>query len=384
MSIPFLDMSAMHAELEAELDGAWQQVSRSNKFIGGEFAEQFESEWAEYRGTAHCVGVANGTVALQLALQALGIGPADEVILPANTFFGTAESVLATGAKPVFIDVDPSTLLMTATGVKDAITNRTAAVIAVHLYGQPVDMDAIGQVASTAGLAIIEDAAQAHGATWRGRRAGSLSHAGCFSFYPSKNLGGFGDAGAVVTGDQALAGRIRSLSNHGRSYLEHYWHENISGNYRLDGLRAAILSVKLKKLDAWNAARRRVVDWYNAALTGMPVQPVHTAPSAISNGHLAIIQSPHRDYVWQWLHADGIATSIHYPVLCHLQPTLASALSPHFPVAEHAADRILSSPTGPHLTHGDVIPIHQSSDFRDRLAAISAANPEDQNFFTWV
>ena len=186
MNIPFLKMSAIHAELAPELDEAWRRISRSGRFIDGEFVERFELDWASYCGTAYAVGLANGTSALQLGLTALGIGTEDEVIVPANTFFATVEAVLAVGAKPIFIDVDPSTLLMSAANIESAITKRTAAVIVVHLYGQPANMDAIEKVARAAGLAIIEDAAQAHGATWRGRKAGSMSDLGCFSFYPGK------------------------------------------------------------------------------------------------------------------------------------------------------------------------------------------------------
>jgi dTDP-4-amino-4,6-dideoxygalactose transaminase len=354
LSIPFLDLSPMHAELEAELDEAWRRVSRSGKFIGGELVDHFEDQWAAYCGTAHCVGLASGTAALQLGLSALDIGSEDEVIVPASTFFGTAEAVLAVGAKPVFIDVDPSTLLMTAAAVEDAITPRTAAVVAVHLYGQPVDMDAVGKVASAAGLALIEDAAQAHGSTWRGRRAGSLSHVGCFSFYPGKNLGAFGDAGAVVTNDRALAERIRSLSNHGRTRDDHCRHERLGGTHRLDALQAAVLSAKLGRLDAWNDGRRRVAAWYKPLLRELAVEPVHMAARARSNWHLAVIQSPHRDHIRQRLHAEGIATAIHYPIACHRQPALDSLNPPSLPVAERAAGRVLSLPMSPHLTQAGV------------------------------
>ena len=362
MSIPFLDLSSMHAELEAELDEAWQLVSRSGGFIGGEFVDRFEDEWATYCGTAHCVGLASGTVALQLGLSALGIGPGDEVILPANTFFATAEAVLAVGAKPVFVDVDPSTLLMTAAAVENTITRRTAAVVAVHLYGQPVDMDAVGEVASAAGLAIIEDAAQAHGSTWLGRRAGSLSHVGCFSFYPGKNLGAFGDAGAAVTNDWALAERIRSISNHGRARDEHCRHEYIGGTHRLDALQAAILSVKLGRLDAWNDGRRGVAAWYQPLLRELAVEPVHTAAGACSNCHLAVIQSPHRDHIRQRLRAEGIATAIHYPIACHRQPALGSLTTQCLPVAERAANRVLSLPISPHLTQAEVVRVAEAID----------------------
>ncbi|MGL4968153.1 MAG: DegT/DnrJ/EryC1/StrS family aminotransferase [Inquilinus sp.] len=362
MSIPFLDLSPMHAELEAELDEAWRRVSRSGKFIGGELVDRFEDQWAAYCGTAHCVGLASGTVALQLGLSALGIGPGDEVIVPANTFFATAEAVLAVGARPVFVDVDPATLLMTAAAVENAITQRTAAVVPVHLYGQPIDMDAVGQVASAAGLAVIEDAAQAHGSTWRGRRAGSLSHLGCFSFYPGKNLGAFGDAGAVVTNNRALAERIRLLSNHGRTRDDHCRHECLGGTHRLDALQAAVLSIKLGRLDSWNDSRRRVAAWYEPLLRELAVEPVRMAAGACSNWHLAVIQSPHRDHIRQRLCAEGVATAIHYPIACHRQPALGSLNAPRLPVAECAADRVLSLPMGPHLTRAEVVRVAEAID----------------------
>jgi dTDP-4-amino-4,6-dideoxygalactose transaminase len=354
MSVAFLDLAAMHAELELELDAAWKQVSRTGHFIGGEFVARFEAEWAAYCGTRHCVGLASGTAALQLSLAALGVGPGDEVIVPANTFLATAAAVVAVGARPVFVDVDPATLLLTAEAVRGALTPRTAAIMAVHLYGQPVDMDALGEIAGAAGVAVIEDAAQAHGATWRGRRAGGLGRIGCFSFYPGKNLGAFGDAGAVVTDDGALAETIRSLSNHGRARDAHHRHERVGGNHRLDGLQAALLSIKLRRLDAWNAARRRVAAWYEAALAGLPLERVRIAPGATSSHHLEVIQTGGRDRLREALGRDGIATGIHYPIPCHLQPAFAAAALPRLPVAEGAAARILSLPMHPHLSEADV------------------------------
>jgi dTDP-4-amino-4,6-dideoxygalactose transaminase len=357
MRVPFLDVAAMHAEVEAELDFAWRQVSRSGRFIGGAFVERFETAWADYCGVTHCVGVASGTAALQLALEALGIGPGDEVILPANTFFATAEAVLAAGATPAFVDVDPATLLMTAAGVAAAITPRTAAVIAVHLYGQPVDMDALERVAEAAGIVVLEDAAQAHGATWRGRRAGSMSRVGCFSFYPGKNLGALGDAGAVVTNDRVLAERVRSLSNHGRPGDRqdgHYQHVRVGGTHRLDALQAALLSAKLPHLEAWNAGRRRAARLYEQALAELPLEPVRTAEGAISSHHLAVVQLSGRDNVRRHLGEDGIDTAVHYPTPCHLLPALASGSSPKLPVVERAAGRIMSLPMFPHLTDSAV------------------------------
>jgi dTDP-4-amino-4,6-dideoxygalactose transaminase len=359
MNIPFLELSAMHNELGPELDEAWRKISRSGHFIGGEFVERFELEWAEYCGTAHSVGLASGTAALQLGLTALGIRAKDEVIVPANSFFATVEAVLAIGATPVFIDVDPSTLLMNAADVEGAITNRTAAVIVVHLYGQPANMDAIAKAAHAARLAIIEDAAQAHGATWRGRKAGSMSDLGCFSFYPGKNLGAFGDAGAVTTNDPSVAGLIRSLRNHGRSQ-DHGRHDYVGGNHRLDELQAAVLSVKLRQLDVWNASRQRIAKCYRSLLAELPVELLELAPGARSNHHLFVAQSDNRDYLRQRLHAEGIGTGIHYPIPCHRQPALSHIKTPYLPVTERAARRMLSLPMGPHLTQSDSIRVAEA------------------------
>ena len=352
-SIPVLDLAAMHRETSAELDDAWRQVSASAKFIGGEFVERFEGEWARYCQAEHCVGVASGTAALQLALWALGIGRGDEVIVPANTFAATPLAVVAVGAQPVFIDVDPATLLITAAGVEAALSPRTAAVIPVHLYGQPVDMDAIGRVAAAAGIAVVEDAAQAHGATWRGRPVGTFGDIGCFSFYPGKNLGAFGDAGAVVTQDAALADRVRSISNYG-CRGSRYHHEMIGTNSRLDGLQAALLSVKLRRLDAWNQGRRRAAARYQVALADLPVRMVQNVPGAFNTYHLAVIRAARRDELRERLAAEGIATGIHYPLPCHLQPAFAAADVPSLPVAERAAGEIVSLPMFPHLGDAEI------------------------------
>jgi dTDP-4-amino-4,6-dideoxygalactose transaminase len=244
---------------------------------------------------------------------------------------------------------------MTAAEVEGAITKRTAAVIVVHLYGQPANMDAIEKVACAAGLTIMEDAAQAHGATWRGRKAGSMSDLGCFSFYPGKNLGAFGDAGAVTTNDPNLADRIRSLRNHGRSQQDLGRVDYIGGNHRLDEIQAAVLSVKLRRLDAWNATRQRIAKCYRSLLAELPVELVEVAPDARSSNHLFVVQSDRRDDLRQWLHAKGIGTHIHYPIPCHRQPALSSMKIRHLPVAERAARRILSLPMGPHLTQSDSI-----------------------------
>ena len=353
MAIPLLDLQAMHAEVASELLDGWCQVIHSAKFIGGEFVERFEAEWATYCQAGHCVGVASGTAALELSMAGLGIGRGDEVIIPATTFVATATAVVAVGATPVFVDVDPSTLLMTAAGVEAALTPRTAAVIPVHLYGQPVDMDAVNQVASAAGIAVIEDAAQAHGACWKGKPVGTLGHVGCFSFYPGKNLGAFGDAGAVVTNDFALAERIRSIGNYGRRG-SHYRHEVVGTNSRLDALQAAILSVKLRRLDAWNDGRRRAAARYEAVLADLPVRMIQNAPGAYNTYHLAVIRTPRREELRHQLAAEGISTGIHYPIPCHLQPAFASEDRPSLPVAEEAAEEVLSLPMYPHLGDAEI------------------------------
>jgi dTDP-4-amino-4,6-dideoxygalactose transaminase len=247
------------------------------------------------------------------------------------------------------VDVDPARLLITAAHIEEAISPRTAAVIVVHLYGHPADMDAISQIARAKGIAVIEDAAQAHGATWKGRRAGGLSDAGCFSFYPGKNLGALGDAGSVVTNDLALADRVRSLSNHGRLPGAPHLHEVIGTHGRLDTLQAAFLSIKLKHLDAWNAARNWAAAQYESALADLPVETIQTAEGACSSYHLAVIQTPYRDALRERMTAEGITTGIHYPIPCHLQRAFRRDRVRPLPVTERAAGRILSLPMYPNI-----------------------------------
>ena len=352
--IPFLDLAAMHAELAKELDEAWRCVSKSGKFVGGEFVGRFEESWAAYCGVKHCVGVSDGTSALELALRALGTCPGDEVIVPVNTFIATWEAVIAVGARPVAVDVDPMTLLMTAEAIEAACRKRTVGVIAVHLFGQPANMDLINRAAKRAGLWVVEDAAQAHGATWRGKRAGNLADVGCFSFYPGKNLGAFGDAGAVVTNDSYLADCIRSLANHGRHANAADRHVRIGHNHRLDGLQAAILSAKLPHLDRWNERRRHAARRYQLALAGLPLDLVEIAKEAVSSHHLSVVQVNNRDQVQLELAAEGIATGIHYRTPCHLQPAYRHLTDKELPVAERAAQRILSLPMFPHLSEEQI------------------------------
>lgn len=353
--VPFTDLSAMTREVRGAVDRSWAQVLQSGRFIGGEAVEKFERAWAGYCGVPHAAGVANGTDALQLVLRALGIGAGDEVIVPANTFVATAEAVVLAGAMPRFADVDPHTLLLTPEQLEASVTERTRAVIVVHLFGQMPDMDALCAAAARAGLAVIEDAAQAHGATWRGRRAGSIGTAGCFSFYPGKNLGAFGDAGAVVTADAGLAERIRCLRDHGRAAGSHYRHELVGTNSRLDALQAVVLTAKLARLDAWTEARRSIADRYRAAFDGSPARVIDEMPQSRGVYHLAVVRVPDRPQVERQLAAMGIQTGVHYPVPCHRQSPYLRFSAGRLPVAEAAAEEILSLPIFPHMTDGQVV-----------------------------
>jgi dTDP-4-amino-4,6-dideoxygalactose transaminase len=284
----------------------------------------------------------------------MGIGPGDEVVVPTNTFVATAEAVVLAGATPRFADVDPDTLLLTPATLEAALTARTRAVIVVHLYGQVADMDGLTRVAAASGLAVIEDAAQAHGASWRGRPAGSLAHAGCFSFYPGKNLGAFGDAGAVVTDDADLARRMRIMRDHGRSVGSHYEHSVLGMNSRLDALQAVILSAKLPRLAAWVEARRGLAAHYRRLLAGSPVRLVTEAPDGRPAYHLLVARVPARDRVRAGLSEVGIETGLHYPTPCHLLPPYQHFEHGPLPVAERAAGEIVSLPMFPHLTAGQV------------------------------
>jgi dTDP-4-amino-4,6-dideoxygalactose transaminase len=347
--IPFADLTMMTEEVRDEVEAGFRDVLDSGRFIGGDLVERFEHEWSAYCGTEHAVAVGNGTDALHLALRALGIGPGDEVVVPTNTFVATAEGVILAGATPRFADVGPDTLLLTPETLAAAITPRTRAVIVVHLYGQMADMEAIGRIAASAGLAVIEDAAQAHGASRRGARAGSLSQVGCFSFYPGKNLGAFGDAGAIVTDDAEIARRIRSMRDHGRIGGSHYEHEFLGMNSRMDALQAAVLLAKLPRLESWAAARRSVATRYRSHLEEGPVRLVADDTGSEHGYHLLVARVPDRDRVRRALAQAGIETGLHYPVPCHRQAPYRGYASGDLPVAEQAAGEIVSLPMFPHL-----------------------------------
>jgi dTDP-4-amino-4,6-dideoxygalactose transaminase len=352
--VPFMDLSAMTREVRGTLEEGWARLLDSGRFVGGAAVEEFEQAWAAFCGVPYAVGVGNGTDALQLTLAALGVGAGDEVIVPANTFVASAEAVVLAGATPRFADVSPDTLLLTPEELEAAITPRTRAVIVVHLYGQPPDMTALGRVADAAGIAVIEDAAQAHGATWLRSRVGSIGLAGCFSFYPAKNLGAFGDAGAVVTSDCGLADRIRILRDHGRVPGSHYGHLMVGTNSRLDSMQAVVLTAKLARLDAWTRARRSIAARYRAAFAAGPVRVVDEVSGGAGVHHLAVIRVADRARVQQRLAALGVASQIHYPVPCHQQPPYRRFATRPLPVAEQSAREVLSLPMFPHMTDGQV------------------------------
>ncbi|MCP4962121.1 MAG: DegT/DnrJ/EryC1/StrS family aminotransferase [Actinomycetia bacterium] len=351
--VPFYQLRNVHADLRDAFVASLDEVLEGDAFIGGPWVEAFEASWADYCGVAHSVGVANGTDAIELVLRALGLGAGDEVIVPTNTFVATAEAVVAVGATPRFVDVDPGTLLLDADTVRAAIGPRTAAVMAVHLYGQPVDVAKIRKVTDPRGIPVVEDAAQAHGASHSGVRAGGLGVAGCFSFYPGKNLGALGDGGAVTTSDRALADNVRILANHGRG-AGHHDHVTVGRNSRLDGLQAAFLSQKLPLLDGWNQARTEVFERYRCRLADRPVDVIPQDRAARSVHHVMVVRVPEREEFRRLLSMHGVATSVHYPIACHRQPAFQEHDPGYLPFAERAASRVVSLPMFPDLTERQV------------------------------
>ncbi|HOA23790.1 MAG TPA: DegT/DnrJ/EryC1/StrS family aminotransferase [Aggregatilineales bacterium] len=350
-AIPLVDLRAQYVTIKDEIDAAIARVLETTSFIGGNEVRGFEEAFARYQGVEHMVGVGSGTAALYLALAALGIGPGDEVITQANTFFATVEAIIQVGATPVLVDIDPRTYSIDPAQVEVAITPATRAIIPVHMYGQLAPMDRIMEIARRHGLKVIEDAAQAHGAEYRGRRAGQWGDAACFSFYPGKNLGAYGDGGAVGTNDAAIAERLRLLRNHGSEVK--YRHEMVGVCERLDALQAAVLSVKLPYLDAWNEARRQKAAYYSAALagTGIVTPAAHEGSTPVY--HIYCVRVPgDRDSVLRALDERGIGAGVHYPTPVHLQPAMAGRgwAEGDFPHTEAAARSILSLPIYAELT----------------------------------
>jgi dTDP-4-amino-4,6-dideoxygalactose transaminase len=350
--VPFLDLKAQLATIRPQVDAAVSTVLDRGHFILGEEVSAFEEEFAAFCGTRECVGLDSGISALELALRAAGIGPGDEVITVAHTFIATVSAISFSGATPVLVEVDPHTYLMDPGAIEAAITPRTRAIVPVHLYGQTVDMDPLRLLAARHRLFVLEDACQAHGARNNGRRAGSLGHAAAFSFYPGKNLGAAGDAGALTTDDPELAERVRMLRNYGQRVKYH--HDMLAFNRRLDSLQAAILRVKLRQLDEWNAARRRVAAAYAVRLADLPVRlPVvgaHNEPV----WHLFVIRAADRKTLQQRLEAAGIGTGLHYPVPIHRQMAYPELAGLSFPISEGIAAQCLSLPMFAEMTDAQI------------------------------
>ena len=355
--IPLVDLKAQYATIREEVDAAIRRVIENTAFVGGPELAAFEREFADYCGAGYGVGASSGTSALHLALLAAGVGPGDEVVTVSHTFIATAEMVIRCGARAVFCDVDPSTGNLDPGDLRRRITDRTKAILPVHLYGCPAEMDEILAIAGERGVAVIEDAAQAHGARYRGRRVGGIAELACFSFYPGKNLGAYGDGGIVTCRTQETHDRLQSLANHGRQTK--YTHDVEGFNYRLDAIQAAILRVKLRRLDAWNAARRRVASWYDERLEGVPGVEIYRYPAHVEPVyHLYVIRvdADRRDGVVQKLNERGIGAGIHYPVPLHLQPAYRHLEIPRgsLPGTEESAARCLSLPLYPELDESGV------------------------------
>jgi dTDP-4-amino-4,6-dideoxygalactose transaminase len=353
MKVPFLDLEPAYLELKEELDAAFRRVMKSSWFVLGQETAAFETEFARYCSAKHCVGVGNGLDALYLILRAMDIGEGDEVIVPANTFIATWLAISQTGAVPVPVDSHEKTFNINTDLIEAAVTSRTKAVMPVHLYGRPAEMDKISATAERYGLKVIEDAAQASGASYRGRKTGTLGDAAGFSFYPGKNLGAFGDAGAVVTNDDRIAERVKLLGNYGSKVK--YRHGEKGVNSRLDELQAAFLRVKLGKLDEWNARRRKLAGLYQDVLSDIPGLTLPgTDGEEEHSWHLYVIRHPERDVVQTRLEEAGIGTLIHYPVPPYLAPAYEEMGSKgsDFPVSSRLAREVLSLPMGPHMDPG--------------------------------
>jgi dTDP-3-amino-3,4,6-trideoxy-alpha-D-glucose transaminase len=355
--VPFVRLDAADPTLTADIFTAIERIANSAAFtLGGEL-EAFEREFAEWCETEHAIGVSSGTSALELTLRALGIGPGDEVIVPSNSFIATAEAVTAMGATPVLVDVDEDTALITAEIVEAALTERTRCVIPVHLYGRSVEMEPLLALCRAHDLRVVEDACQAHGSRYQGRPAGTHGEAGCFSFYPTKNLGGWGDGGAVITADADLAERIRLMRSHGEGTRHH--HEVASGTHRLHSIQAAILSVKLKRLSEWNERRRQAGATLRGALSDTDlILPALVSPDGDHVYHLFVVRTPDRDALRNHLNESEVASAIHYPTPIHLQPAYAPSQG-DLPVSERLAAESCSLPIFPSITNEEL----------DRIAA---------------
>jgi len=350
IEVPFVDLQAQYKTIAKEINAAIQGVLDRSDYILGEEVRLFEEDFAKFIGTGHAIAVGSGLDALELALRAYGIEPSDEVITAANTYIATVLAIIAVGARPVLVDMDPSTYNINPTAIEAAITPRTRGIMPVHLYGQPADMEPILAIARKHNIIVIEDAAQGHGAMYANRRAGTWGHAAAFSFYPGKNLGAYGDGGAVTTNDSAIAEKIRQLRNYGQRVK--YEHVVAGTNSRLDTIQAAILRVKLRHLNVWNAARQQHAAAYNSLLAGGPYVLPRVAPHRTHIFHLYVIETDNRREIQEFLSARGIATGIHYPIPIHMQEACKDLGYSYgdFPATEAAANRILSLPMYPELS----------------------------------
>jgi len=350
MEVPLLDLKAQYAKIKDEVLAAVSEVLESQRCIGGPKVEQLEERVAEISGCKFAVGVSSGTDAILNCLMSLGIGPGDEVITTPFTFFATAGCIARVGARPVFVDIDPKTFNINPSLLEEKVTERTKAIIPVHLFGQMADMDPIMEVARKYNLAVIEDAAQSITATYKGRKAGGIGTAGCFSFFPSKNLGGVGDGGMVVTNDQDLAERLRIMRDHGQN--PRYYYHYVGGNFRLDAIQAAVLLVKLKYLDEWSQARRRNAAYYDERFAGTVVRTPYIHPDCISVYNQYVVRVPRRDELVKHLQDNGIGCAVYYPLPLHLQPCFGylGYKRGDFPESEKAAKEVLALPVYPELT----------------------------------
>ncbi|HEX9724311.1 MAG TPA: DegT/DnrJ/EryC1/StrS family aminotransferase [Vicinamibacteria bacterium] len=352
--IPVVDLRAQYQNLKSEMDAAIEEVLREGSFIRGQACQRFETEFAAFCGASSACGVANGSDALFLALKALGIGPGDEVITTPFSFIATAEAISRNGARPVFADIDEKTMNLDPQAVASRLTEKTKVIIPVHLYGHPAPMEDLARMSRDRKLAIVEDAAQAHGAEYQGRRAGALGDVGCFSFYPTKNLSAAGDAGIVISNDSALVERVRLLANHGE--LSRYEHALEGVSSRLDNLQAAILRVKLRHLESWNKRRHHLATIYLQEMEHVPeLRLPRETPGCRSVYHQFTIRTKRREALRRHLETNGIASAIHYPLPLHLQPAYAylGIEKGSFPVAERAAEEVLSLPIYPELSEHD-------------------------------
>jgi len=353
-TINFMDLKRQYDTIKPEIFKAIEDVCDKTAFSGGPFVDTFEKDFADYCGVKHSLGLNSGTTALHAAMLALGIKHGDEVIVPANTFIATAWGVSYTGATPVFVDCEPDTWEICCDKIEEKITPRTKAIIGVHLYGQPFDVDKLAAIAKKHNLTLIEDCAQAHGALYKGRKAGSMSEIGCFSFYPGKNLGAYGEGGAITTNNQSIEAHVKSIRNHGST--ERYFHDEIGYNYRMDGIQGAVLSVKMKYIDTWNQRRRSIGERYKKEFSNPLIKTQFQPDWAKSVYHLFVITTENRDDFMNYMKSNGISCGLHYPLPCHLQKAYIELgyKKGDCPNAEYLASHCVSLPMFPELTDEEV------------------------------